>query len=84
VEPTSAHLLRRHHHATDDQERHQGRSRLSQVEETIIDFDFAHLKEQLPMRRVLDHLGLSEGLRGSGAQRRCACPRQIHANSGLT
>ncbi len=42
--------------------------------------DFGHLKSQLPMTRVLDHLGLSERLRGSGAQRRCACP--IHRGDG--
>ena len=36
--------------------------------------DFAHLKRQLPMTRVLDHLGLSSRLRGAGPQRRCACP----------
>jgi transposase len=36
--------------------------------------DFAHLKRQLPMARVLDHLGLTPRLRGAGAQRRCACP----------
>jgi transposase len=34
--------------------------------------DFAHLKRQLPLARVLDQLGLK--LRGSGPQRRCACP----------
>jgi len=42
--------------------------------------DFAHLKRQLPMARVLDHLGLSPRLKGSGAQRRCACP--IHRGDG--
>jgi transposase len=42
--------------------------------------DFAHLKKQLPLVRVLDHLGLTERLRGSGAQRRCACP--IHRGEG--
>jgi transposase len=42
--------------------------------------DFAHLKSQLPMTRVLDHLGLSERLRGGSAQRRCACP--IHRGDG--
>ena len=42
--------------------------------------DFGHVKSQLPMTRVLDHLGLSERLRGSGAQRRCACP--IHRGDG--
>jgi DNA primase len=36
--------------------------------------DFAHLKRQLSMERVLDHLGLLAKLRGSGAQRRCTCP----------
>src|SRR5262245_34970069 len=35
--------------------------------------DFAHVKRQLPLARVLDHLGLTAGLRGAGAQRRCAC-----------
>ncbi len=42
--------------------------------------DFAHLKRQLPMARVLDHLGLTARLKGSGAQRRCACP--IHHGDG--
>jgi hypothetical protein len=42
--------------------------------------DFAHLKRQLPMGRVLDHLGLTPRLKGSGAQRRCACP--IHRGDG--
>ena len=42
--------------------------------------DFAHLKQQLPLARVLDHLGLSSRLRGSGPQRRCACP--IHRADG--
>jgi transposase len=36
--------------------------------------DFAHLKSQLTMLQVLDHLGLSSRLCGSGPQRRCACP----------
>jgi transposase len=36
--------------------------------------DFAHLKQQLPMARVLDQLGLTPRLRGSGAQKRCTCP----------
>ncbi len=36
--------------------------------------DFAHLKKHLPMARVLDQLGLSGRLHGSGPQRRCACP----------
>lgn len=42
--------------------------------------DFAHLKQQLPIIRVLEHLGLSARLRGSGSQRRCACP--IHRGDG--
>jgi CHC2 zinc finger len=36
--------------------------------------DFAHLKQQLSLARVLDQLGLSARLRGQGAQKRCACP----------
>src|SRR5207302_7367219 len=36
--------------------------------------DFAHLKGQLPIARVLGHLGLAQRLAGSGPQRRCACP----------
>jgi DNA primase len=36
--------------------------------------DFTHLKRQLPMARVLDQLGLSARLRGTGPQRRSACP----------
>lgn len=43
--------------------------------------DFAHLKQQLPLARVLEHLGLSARLaRGNGPQRRCACP--IHRGDG--
>src|SRR6185312_14670038 len=33
-----------------------------------------------PMARVLDHLGLTARLKGSGPQRRCACP--IHRGDG--
>jgi transposase len=36
--------------------------------------DFAHLKRQLPLTRVLDQLGLFSRLRGGGPQRRCVCP----------
>jgi transposase len=36
--------------------------------------DFAHIKAQLPMERLLGHLGLAERLQGSTPQRRCACP----------
>jgi hypothetical protein len=32
------------------------------------------VKSHLPMTRVLDHLGLSSRLRGSGPQRRGTCP----------
>jgi transposase len=42
--------------------------------------DFEHLKRQLPMARLLGHLGLAARLRGSGPQRRCACP--IHRGDG--
>jgi hypothetical protein len=42
--------------------------------------DFAHVKRQLSMERVLAHLGLSGRLKGSGDQRRCACP--IHRADG--
>jgi transposase len=42
--------------------------------------DFGHVKQQLPLERVLAHLGLAERLRGSGPQRRCACP--IHHGDG--
>jgi Transposase IS116/IS110/IS902 family/CHC2 zinc finger len=36
--------------------------------------DFAHLKRQLPLARVLDQLGLSGRMHGRGAQQRGACP----------
>jgi transposase len=42
--------------------------------------DFAHLKTQLPLARVLEHLGLMAGLRGRGSQRRGPCP--VHASPG--
>jgi transposase len=42
--------------------------------------DFAHIKRQLSMARLLGHLGLAARLRGSGPQRRCACP--IHRGDG--
>jgi transposase len=42
--------------------------------------DFVHLKRQLPMARILDHLGLTARLKGSGPHRRCACP--IHRGDG--
>ena len=42
--------------------------------------DFAHLKGQLPLARLLDELGLSGRLRDRGLQRRCACP--LHRGDG--
>jgi hypothetical protein len=36
--------------------------------------DFAHLKRQLSLARVLDHMGLAAQLRGRGPQQRCPCP----------
>lgn len=42
--------------------------------------DFAHLKRQLPIARVFEHLGLASRLRGPGAQKRCPCP--IHRADG--
>ena len=42
--------------------------------------DFAHLRRQLPMTRVFDHLGLAPRLQGTGPQKRCACP--IHRGDG--
>src|SRR5262245_13095504 len=36
--------------------------------------DFAHLKRQLSLARVLDQLGLTARLRGNGPQRRGPCP----------
>jgi hypothetical protein len=33
--------------------------------------DFTHLKQQLSIARILDHLGLSARLKGTGTQRRC-------------
>jgi transposase len=42
--------------------------------------DFAHVKAQLSLSQVLDQLGLSARLRGSGPQRRGACP--LHRGDG--
>jgi transposase len=36
--------------------------------------DFAHVKSQLPIQHVLQHLNLFAGLRGRGSQWRGACP----------
>jgi transposase len=35
---------------------------------------FDHVKSQLPLARVLEHLQLLDGLRGSGSQRKGPCP----------
>ena len=40
--------------------------------------DFEHIKAQLPMQRVLEHLRLLDGLRGQGAQRKGPCPLHAH------
>jgi hypothetical protein len=42
--------------------------------EVALIIDFAHPKRQLPLKRVLDHLGLTSRQRGSGPQKGCACP----------
>ncbi len=42
--------------------------------------DFAHVKTQLPLQRVLEHLDLLADLRGRGSQRRGPCP--VHAHNG--
>ena len=40
--------------------------------------DYAFLREQISMERVLAHLGLLERLRGGGPQRRGPCPLHSH------
>jgi len=42
--------------------------------------DFEHLKSQLPLERVLEHLGVLATLRGKANQRRGPCP--VHAQNG--
>lgn len=42
--------------------------------------DFAHVKAQLSLAQVLDQVGLLTRLRGSGPQRRGACP--LHRGDG--
>jgi len=44
--------------------------------------DFAFLRQQVSLEQVLSHLGLLEGLRGRGQQRRGPCP--IHGQGGDT
>ena len=47
---------------------------------TVPWIDFAHLKTQLPLQRVLEHLSLFASLRGRSNQRKGPCP--VHAPSG--
>jgi CHC2 zinc finger len=42
--------------------------------------DFAHLRRQLPIARVLEHVGVLSQFRGRNAQRRGPCP--VHAADG--
>jgi transposase len=44
--------------------------------------DFAFLRQQVSMEQILSRLGLLEGLRGRGQQRRGPCP--IHGHTGDT
>jgi transposase len=46
--------------------------------------DFAHVKAQLPIARVLEHLNLTRKLYGAGAQKRCACPIHRPDSRGRT
>jgi hypothetical protein len=46
--------------------------------------DFAHIKKQLPIARLLDHLGIAAKPRGPGAQKRCACPIHRADDRGRT
>jgi transposase len=46
--------------------------------------DFAHVKAQLPITRVLEHLNLTRKLQGAGAQKRCACPIHCPHSHGRT
>jgi transposase len=46
--------------------------------------DFAHVKAQLPIVRVLEHLNLTRKLQGAGAQKRCACPIHCPHSHGRT
>jgi transposase len=50
------------------------------VESAGVWLDFAHVKAQLSMARLLEHLGLTPRLRGPRSQKRCACP--IHRGDG--
>jgi transposase len=46
--------------------------------------DFAHVKAQLPIARVLEHLNVTRKLQGAGAQMRCACPIHCPHSHGRT
>ncbi len=46
--------------------------------------DFAHVKAQLPIARVLEHLNLARKLQGTGAQKRSACPIHRPDSRGRT
>jgi len=46
--------------------------------------DFAHVKAQLPIVRVLEYLNLTRKLHGAGAQKRCACPIHCPHSHGRT
>ncbi len=46
--------------------------------------DFAHVKAQLPIARVLEHLNLTRKLQGAGAQKRSACPIHCPHSHGRT
>ncbi len=50
----------------------------------IVAVDFAHVKTQLSMTRVFEHLGLASKLRGPGTQKRCACPLHCADGRGRT
>jgi transposase len=60
------------------QARNQPRSQPARAATSWIDFE--HLKTQLPLQRVLEHLGILSELRGRDRQRRGACP--IHGHQG--
>jgi len=47
-----------------------------------VGLDFAHVKSQLSLERVLEHLGLVANLKGRGRQRRGPCP--VHDKDGKT
>ena len=46
--------------------------------------DFAHVKSQLPLQRLLEHLDLLTALRGRGPQRKGPCPLHADQAKGRT